>query len=289
MSMKYLGESFDIHTGGEDNIFPHHECEIAQSEGANGKPFVSHWLHTRFLLVEGKKMSKSLGNFYTVPDLVARGYSGREIRYLLLSTHYRTQQNFTIAGLDAARKSLERIDAFVDRLDGDPGSLVGDEEREDTTSRADLAFLHECAQRFDDALASDLNISGALGAIFDLIREGNRRTLTTLEAGCVLSWLREADEVLGVIYFRSERGTSRMAATPAASAVPVGVVGSTGSEAPAASGAALPDAEIDDMLARRQAARSSKNFAEADLIRKKFASHGYVIEDTPKGARVKRM
>src|SRR5207253_441601 len=106
MAMRFLGESFDIHTGGEDNIFPHHECEIAQSEGATGKPFVRHWMHTRFMQVEGKKMSKSLGNFYTVPDLVAKGYSGREIRFSLISTHYRTQQNFTLAGLDQAKSSL---------------------------------------------------------------------------------------------------------------------------------------------------------------------------------------
>ncbi len=276
MSMRFLGETFDIHTGGEDNIFPHHECEIAQSEGATGKPFVRLWAHTRFMLVDGKKMSKSLGNFYTVPDLLARGYSGREVRYALVASHYRTQQNFTMEGLEAARKALERIDNFVAKVGADAEAAMASAVEaggtpKDTTERADVGFVNAAESRFDEALAADLNVSGALAALFELIREGNRRTLKALEASVVMAWLREIDQVLGVIFFKPPGGEEFR---------PEGRT----SEAPPE----LAPAEIDDLLARREAARKGRDFAEADRIRDTLAAHGYEIEDTPKGARVKR-
>jgi len=284
MSQRFLGDTFDIHTGGEDNIFPHHECEIAQSEGANGKPFVKHWLHTRFLLVEGKKMSKSAGNFFTVPDLLARGFTGREIRYALISTHYRTQQNFTIAGLEAARKNLERIDNFTEKLEREATSIMGSAgERNDTTSRADLGFLHEAGNRYDEALANDLNVSGALGALFDLVREGNKRSLSPLEAAGVLSWLREADDVLGVIFFRP-RPEARPA-DPSAASTRAGTASATIS---ARIGDVDVTAEEANLFAERNAARAGKKFDEADRVRKLLEERGLLVTDTPAGPRLKR-
>src|SRR6185312_7997332 len=148
MSMKILGQSFDLHLGGEDLIFPHHEDEIAQSEGATGKPFVKYSLQGAFLLVEGKKMSKSLGNFFTLRDLLAKGFTGREVRYLLLTAHYRETFNFTVGGLEGARTSLSRIDECLGKLRELAGS---------TTAPADTKLI----QQFTEALDEDLNISGA--------------------------------------------------------------------------------------------------------------------------------
>src|SRR5207245_4403760 len=166
MSMKLLGPSFDLHLGGEDLIFPHHEDEIAQSEGAgvqpSGQRFVKYWVHGAHLLVEGKKMSKSLGNFFTLRDLLAKGFSGREIRYLLLTAHYRETFNFTLEGLQAARASLMRIDECLAKLRELSGSLSATEDSQLVTE-------------FSNALDDDLNVAGAWGAVFDWVRETNRR------------------------------------------------------------------------------------------------------------------
>ena len=181
MSMKILGPSFDLHLGGEDLIFPHHEDEIAQSEGATGKPFVKHWLHGAHLLVEGKKMSKSLGNFFTLRDLLAKGFTGREIRYLLLTAHYRETFNFTLEGLQGARTALARIDECLGklremRLERRPPSGTNRQsiaaERE---SRARAGDPNRFVERFSAALDDDLNISAAWGAVFEWVRETNRR------------------------------------------------------------------------------------------------------------------
>src|SRR4051812_22588610 len=162
MSMKILGASFDLHLGGEDLVFPHHEDEIAQSEGATGKPFVKHWLHGAHLLVEGKKMSKSLGNFFTLRDLLAKGFTGREIRYLLLTAHYRETFNFTLGGLDGAKTALARIDECVGKLrEAATGSIAP----------AETKFT----QAFGAALAEDLNISAAWAVVFDWVRDTNKR------------------------------------------------------------------------------------------------------------------
>jgi len=230
MSMKLLGSSFDLHLGGEDLMFPHHEDEIAQSEGAGlqppGQHFVKYWLHGAHLLVEGKKMSKSLGNFFTLRDLLAKGFNGREIRFQLLQSHYRETFNFTLGGLESARASLMRIDECLTKLHEIAGS---------TSAPPDNGLLAQ----FSGMLDEDLNIAGAWGAIFDWVRETNRRM---------------ADSVLGV-------------------GAPVDV------EAPA---------EINALLEARQAARKAKDFKRADTIRDELKSKGWVIEDTPKGARVKR-
>src|ERR1051325_7208839 len=162
MSMKLLGPSFDLHLGGEDLAFPHHEDEIAQSEGATGRPFVKHWLHGAHLLVEGKKMSKSLGNFYTLRDLLGRGFKRRGIRFLLLSAHYRESFNFTLDGLQGKRKALERLDECLAKLNETAGPA---------TASADNAVL----QKFTAALDDDLNVSAAWGAVFEWVGETNRR------------------------------------------------------------------------------------------------------------------
>lgn len=160
MSMKYLGETFDIHTGGVDNIFPHHENEIAQSEAATGKPFVNYWLHSEHLLVENRKMSKSLGNFYTLRDLIARGYDPLAFRYLVLGAHYRSKLNFTWQAMDAAKTALENLYEFVSRLD-----------RENPTGLDEA--VGRWTKAFDEAMDDDLNTPVALAAVFSLIKEVN--------------------------------------------------------------------------------------------------------------------
>jgi cysteinyl-tRNA synthetase len=165
MSMKILGPGFDLHLGGEDLVFPHHEDEIAQSEGATGKPFVKHWMHGAHLLVEGKKMSKSLGNFFTLRDLLAKGFTGREIRYLLLTAHYRETFNFTMDGLQGAKSALARIDECMSKLKEIAGQ---------TTANPDDALIAKVGTAMDE----DLNVSGAWGIIFEWIRELNKSLAT---------------------------------------------------------------------------------------------------------------
>ena len=250
MSMKALGPSFDLHLGGEDLIFPHHEDEIAQSEGAAaqapGQRFVKYWLHGAHLLVEGRKMSKSLGNFFTVRDLLAQGFNGREIRYLLLTSHYRESFNFTLDGLRAARTALARLDECLGKLREAAGSSI---------SPADPLLMAQ----FSTALDEDLNVSGAWGAIFEWVRESNRllaasQMLPGQAAAALAAW-DAMDSVLGI-------------ARPDESDVP---------------------AALQSLLAERQAARKARDFRRADTIRDELKIQGWAIEDTAKGARLKRL
>ncbi len=250
MSMKLLGASFDLHLGGEDLMFPHHEDEIAQSEGAGlqppGQHFVKYWLHGAHLLVEGKKMSKSLGNFFTLRDLLAKGFNGREIRFQLLQSHYRETFNFTLGGLDSARASLMRIDECLAKLPEIAGPNQATEDR---------ALL----DAFSAALDEDLNIAGAWGRIFDWVRDTNRRLAensfdSTSAASALATWNR-LDSVLGI-------------------GAPVEV------EVPA---------EINALLEARETARKAKDFKRADAIRDELKSKGWIVEDTPKGPRLKRI
>lgn len=249
MSMKYLGESFDIHCGGIDNMFPHHENEIAQSEAATGKQFVRYWLHSAHLFVENRKMSKSLGNIYTLRDLTAMGYDPLAIRWALISTHYKQPSNFTFDGLEAAKVSLNRIRDFRIRLAGIRGA------------GSDLAeAIAACERDFGDALDDDLNISGAIGAVFEFIREGNR--------------LMDKDEL-------SQEGARQ------ASALLDRLNAVTGLFSPP-----LVDEvpqTILDLVQERQDARRTKDFARADAIRDQLTSEGWVLEDTADGPRVKRI
>jgi cysteinyl-tRNA synthetase len=257
MSMKVLGESFDLHLGGEDLIFPHHEDEIAQSEGATGKPFVKHWLHGAHLLVEGKKMSKSLGNFFTLRDLLAKGFTGREIRYSLLTAHYRETFNFTLDGLHGARTALARIDECIGKLReissfGVPpsgGSPVTPPE----------GGTPNLLAAFTAALDDDLNISAAWAAVFEWVRETNRRlaenSLGATDAASALAAWEKVDSVLGI-------GTK--------------------------SGAEIP-AEILALAEARTDAKKAKDFKRADAIRNDLKVKGWVIEDTAKGPKLKNI
>jgi cysteinyl-tRNA synthetase len=250
MSMQLLGPAFDLHLGGEDLMFPHHEDEIAQSEGAGmqpaGRRFVKHWMHGAHLLVEGKKMSKSLGNFYTLRDLTDKGFTGREIRCALMQAHYRETFNFTSEGLQNARTSLARLDECLAKL----RELAGG-----AAAEPDAGWLTE----FSDALDNDLNISGAWGVIFERVRQLNRQlaenSLTAPQAAAALAAWQRVDAVFGV-------------GMAAASEVP---------------------AEFSALLEQRIAARKAKDFQRADAIRDQLKASGWVIEDTPKGARLKRL
>ena len=184
MSMKYRGETFDLHTGGIDNLFPHHENEIAQAEASTGKEFVKTWMHCAHLRVNGEKMSKSLGNFFTLRDLLEKGYTGREIRYVLINAHYRSGLNFAFTALDDARKSLARIDACVEKA----------------TEGAVPEWAQAHLDAFTAAVNDDLNIPSAFAALFALVRDANGKG-----AAGTLSVFKRMDEVLGVIFFENEK------------------------------------------------------------------------------------
>jgi cysteinyl-tRNA synthetase len=247
MSMKILGTSFDLHLGGEDLIFPHHEDEIAQSEGATGEPFVKYWLHGAFLLVEGRKMSKSLGNFFTLRNLLEKGFSGREIRYLLLTAHYRETFNFTLEGLQGARTALARIDECVGKL------------RELAGGAAPQPGPVELITRFTEAIDHDLNVAAAWGAVFDWVRETNRRIAeNSFPAHAAAAALAAWDKVNSV----------------------VGIGAAVEAEAPP---------EIVALLEARQAARQAKDFRRSDAIRDELKAKGWAIEDTPKGPKLKSL
>jgi len=254
MSMNLLGPHFDIHTGGVDNIFPHHQNEIAQSEAYSGERFVNYWLHNGYLIVEGRKMSKSLGNFYTLRDLLDKGYTGRQIRWLLLTTHYRAQLNFTFDGLDAAKASLERIDDCALKLEEATAKGAPGESDELQT------LIDRTSTRFEEGLDDDLNIAVSAAALFDFVRDVNKLladdTLSPGDARRALDFVERIDTVLGVVRFGKEE--------------------------------AVPE-EITRMAEERQAARKAKDFAKADALRNELASRGYIIEDIPGGFRIKKV
>ena len=270
MAMEYLGESFDIHTGGVDNIFPHHVNEMAQSEAATGRPLARFWLHAAHLLVDGRKMSKSLGNFHTVASLREAGYRPSAIRFLLLSGHHRQQLNFTLEGLDRATKSVDRLYSFSRRVETAGAGFVGEG---DTPSSAgagsDEADAEELATRwriaFERALDDDLNVADGLAATFDMVREGNSMLDSTDDpgsasaiAGALLPSIVAFDRVFGVLALR--RGEEQSA------------------------GAGLAG-WVESQLAARNRARERRDFAEADRIRDEIIARGVLIEDTPQGPR----
>ena len=252
MSMKYLGDSFDIHTGGIDNMFPHHEDEIAQSEGVTGKKWVNYWLHCDHLMVDGDKMSKSLGNFYTLRDLISRGYTGREIRWVLIGTHYRKKLNFTFGAVDQARDLLNKVDELVVRLQKAAG-----------TGDADIAgFIAGCKQSFENGIFDDLNISGAVAALYELMKGANRRLdqnlLSAEDAQKVLDCLKDFDRVFGC--FDVDGAAARCAVQE---------------DFPA---------EVQALAEQRAAARKAKDWAESDRLRDAIKALGYAVEDVPGGA-----
>lgn len=250
MSMKLLGESFDIHVGGVDNMFPHHENEIAQSEAYSNKKFVRYWLHSEHLLVDHKKMSKSLGNFYTLRDLLSKGYKGPEIRYMLIQAHYHTQLNFTFKELDAIVTSYQRLADFITRLKDIDQKAKG---------KSLDPLIAKCRQHFTEALADDLNIAPALGALFDFVRDVNhqcdQQQVDKEESAKAIHWLQMMDQVLGFLPLTQEE-------------------------------LIIPQ-DLFDALEKRNRARTEKNWKEADKQRDYIQSKGYVIEDAPHGSRLK--
>jgi cysteinyl-tRNA synthetase len=253
MAMKYLGETLDIHTGGVDLTFPHHENEIAQSEALTGKPFVRYWLHSEHLSIDGQKMSKSLGNFYTLRDLLGMGYTPEVIRYQLAAVPYRKKLNFTFDGLKAAATSIERLRNYKRRLET---AKLADGTNEKLVERTDAA-----TKAFDEALDDDLNTAEALAAAFEYIRDTN----TAMDAGEFLSgnapgafeFLTRFDSVFDVLK-------------------------------PSTNAEGLSDADIEAKIAERNAAKKSKDFARADQVRKDLAAQGIILEDTKEGVRWKR-
>jgi cysteinyl-tRNA synthetase len=256
MALRLLGDApIDIHAGGIDLIFPHHENEIAQAEGATRKPFSRFWVHVEYLIVDEQKMSKSLGNTYTIPDVVAKGYRPSAVRYLLLSAHYRKQLNFTWASLAQAEEALRRLTDFLARLD----TVTRDGTSPDIKTRVD-----EARKAFSDAMQDDLNTAAALGAIFELVRALN----SAIDAGEMgkgdIATVREAfdqfDRVLGVLSLRRAEDDQS----------PVAVD------------------EIDRLIEERHAARRRRDFAAADRIRNDLAARGVLLEDSSGATRWKR-
>ena len=261
--MKVLGESFDLHLGGEDLKFPHHEDEIAQSEGATGKPFVKHWLHGAHLLVEGKKMSKSMGNFFTLRDLLEKGHTGREVRYLLLTSHYRETFNFTLEGLAGARTALARIDECVNKL----RELAGNAVAEPVRPSSGFSLI----EKFSDALADDLNVSRAWASVFEWVRDNNLLYDAVIDA-----------ETNGLPFdkkIHAVKAAAELAAWEKVDSV-LGIGVKTETEIPA---------EISALADERTAAKKAKDFKRSDAIRDELKAKGWVIEDTPKGIKLKKL
>jgi cysteinyl-tRNA synthetase len=280
MAMEELGDTFDLHAGGEDLIFPHHENEIAQSEALSGKPFAHFWFHVRFLLVEGEKMSKSLGNFFTLRDLVLKGHKPSSIRFLLASVPYRNQLNFTFDGLKQAAVSVERLRNFQLRL------TTGQFSAGATPGIADLA--RETAERMRAGMDDDLNTAQAQAAIFDMVRKAN----AAIDAGqfkrddvpALLAALQNFDELFAVLKDDDApkiRSIVEWAKTE-------GRENEVGKELLEASGVQLSAAEIEKKVAEMEAARRSRNFKASDAIRAELGAAGIIVETTKDGARWKR-
>jgi cysteinyl-tRNA synthetase len=249
MATGLLGETIDIHCGGVDNIFPHHEAEIAQCECVGAKPFVRYWMHCAHLMVEGSKMAKSAGNFFTLRDLLDKGWTGREVRYALISVHYRGALNFTMEGLGAARTALGRLDAWRERLTETAGTEITAETPDSAT------------EGFFAALDDDLNISSALAVLFETLRESNRRMdlgdegkLSPAQARGLLNWLVRVDGVLAL------EPEDRQSIPP----------------------------EVEELVAARAAARAAKEWKKSDEIRDQITALGWIVKDTKDGQKVIR-
>ena len=254
MSMKYLGETIDIHCGGKELLFPHHENEIAQSEGATGKPFVHYWMHNGHINVDNQKMSKSLGNFFTVRD-ISKEFDLEAVRMFMISAHYRSPVNFSKEMIEQSKAALDRLytarDNWTFLLDHAPERELNEAEQ------ALIAKGREAVAKFDEAMDDDLNTADAIGAIFELVKEGNLAiTADTARAAIksTLSTLKEMTDVLGILSREND---------------------------------AIPD-DIKALVEQRKQARAEKNWAESDRLRDEITARGFVLEDTPKGAKVRR-
>jgi len=251
MGIKYLGETFDIHTGGEDNKFPHHECEIAQSTGATGKKFVNYWLHVKHLLVENEKMSKSKGNFYTIRDLIGKGYSPNAIRLELISAQYRQQQNFSLEGMDNAQKNIDKLNEFVLRF----------VEANKEGSGEVKELIEKAKGEFEKEMDNDLNTPGAIASLFDFMREINKLMdngkFSKKNAVEVKEFLSKINSVLNIISFQLEE-------------------------------VKLTD-EQKKLIDEREKLRAAKEYEKSDKIREQLLEQGIQLKDTPDGVRVKKV
>jgi cysteinyl-tRNA synthetase len=281
MSMEYLGETFDIHLGGEDLIFPHHENEIAQSESLTGKPFAKFWVHARFLLVEGEKMSKSLGNFFTLRDLVLMGHKPSSIRFLLTSVPYRKQLNFTFDGLRQAATSVERLRNFKLRLE----TSNFPDGRNDLVTRMAETAMAGIKSGMDD----DINTAQALGAVFDMVRDAN----AAADAGHVrkedvphlLQALNTFDDIFDVL---TDRDAEKVRAI-VEWAKTEGMADKVSAETlELAKSAALSDEQIEELVAKHSSARKAKDFKTSDAVRNQLLEQGVILENTKDGVRWKR-
>jgi cysteinyl-tRNA synthetase len=251
MSIKYLGMPFDIHTGGVDLIFPHHENEIAQAEAAYGKKFVNFWLHNEYILVDGKKMSKSLGNFYSLRDVLKKGYDPNAVRYLLMSSHYRQQFNFSFEGLNASKSSIERLNEIIMKLRAVKETDVSDDFTE--------GLIKKAMQGFEEAMDDDLNISLALSRVFDFIRIINQhvmdKNICKESADKIINFLKNIDSVLGVMDFSLQK---------------------------------IPE-KIKELAEKRLEARKRKDFQLADKLRDEIKEAGFSIDDSADGYQLKKI
>lgn len=247
MSMKYLGDTFDIHTGGVDLIFPHHENEIAQSEAYSGKKFVNYWSHNEHLIVDGKKMSKSLGNFYTLRDLIKKGYNPRQIRYILLATHYRQKLNFTFESLEAAENSIKRLDEFIIKLKDVKG---------EKNNKEIYILIEKAKSDFEDAMDDDLNVSIALSVIFDFVKKINtfimNENISRKDAEKAIALMHGFDSVFGILKEEEKEEISK---------------------------------ETEQLIEKRQEARKNNDYGLADKIRDQLKEKGIILKDTKDGVR----
>ena len=258
MSMKYLGNHFDIHAGGIDLVFPHHENEIAQSEASSKKKFANYWMHNEHLLVNGQKMSKSLGNFFTLRDLLGKGCNPKAIRYLLLSANYRVQLNFTEDAVKAAQNAVQRLNDFILKLKeiekSDYGSSV---EKKIASEKRIFFIIKKTKKEFDKSMDDDLNISGALASIFEFAKEINNLMMECRigknNAGEITALMNDFDKILGILEKKGKK---------------------------------IPS-EIKKLIDEREMARKEKDFARADEIREDLKTKGVILEDTKEGVRFK--
>jgi len=252
MAMKNLGKSLDIHTGGEDNLFPHHEDEIAQSEAIFNTKFVKYWMHIKHLLVDGQKMSKSKRNFYTAGDLEKMGYNPLLFRLLVLNSHYRSKLNFTFKGLEQSKKNLEKIDEFINKL------KAKNEKRKTTTKKLKLSNFEKS---FEKAMDDDFNTPKALAVIFELINKGNslisKNLLSQKEAKDILNFLKKIDKIFNFIFWKKPKEK-------------------------------VPE-DVLKLVQEREKNRKEKNWQKADELRKEIEKLGYLIEDTEKGFNLKKL
>ena len=276
MAMEYLGETFDIHLGGEDLIFPHHENEIAQSEALTGKPFAHYWVHVRFLLVEGEKMSKKLHNFYTLRDLIVKGHKPSSIRYLLASVPYRKQLNFTFDGLKQAAHSVERLRNFKLRLETakfPPG-------RSQVAAKMSETAIAQMRTGMDD----DMNTAAAQAAIFDMVRDANaaadKGELKQEDVPLLLNALSKFDEIFDVLTDRDAEKMRQVHDWAKSEGKAVATAGNSDHQ--------FTEQQIEALIAERETARRNRDFARSDTIRKQLADGGVVVEDTKDGVRWKR-